>query len=363
MTYINTLATRTFGLKLVKREYTNIWGGILSIVLALFGSLLVSGLLIWTSGADVAEALKALFKGAFGSGNSFLETLVQATPLIFTGLAIVVAFRAKVWNIGAEGQFFAGAMTAAWVSMNLAALPRPILLTLIALASLVAGAVWGFIPGFLKARLGTNEIITTVMMNYIITFILSYLLDGIWSAPGDYFLQTPRFADATYLPTFFSSRLHLGFFMALLLAGIVYILLWKMPLGYEIRAIGINPLAAKYKGINIAKTIILVMVLSGAIAGLAGGSELTGLHHRLRLDISIGYGFTGIMIALLGKLNPFGVILAAIFFGALVNGSTAMQIFSGVPAALVLSVQGTVLIFLLIAEVLTKYQIQRVTHA
>ncbi|GIK42590.1 MAG: ABC transporter permease [Chloroflexota bacterium] len=363
MTNVNMLATRTFGLKLVKREYTNVWGEILAIVLALLGALIVSALLIWTSGADMGEALKALFKGAFGNGNSFLETLVQATPLIFTGLAIVVAFRAKVWNIGAEGQFFAGAMAAAWVSMNLIDLPRPVLLTVIVFASLVAGAVWGFIPGLLKARLGTNEIITTVMMNYIITFILSYLLDGIWSAPGDYFMQTPSFAVTTHMPTFFNSRLHLGFVLAILLAGIVYILLWKMPLGYEIRAIGVNSLAAKYRGINIAKTIILVMVLSGAIAGLAGGSELTGLHHRLRLDISVGYGFTGIMIALLGRLNPFGVILAAIFFGALVNGSTAMQIFSGVPAALVFSVQGIVLIFLLVAEVLTKYQIRRVSHA
>ena len=345
--------------QLEKYEPAN-WSRIAAVFIALIAALIVSALLISTSGADVMGALGSLYKGSFGSSNAFMETLVQATPIIFTGLAMTIVFRGRVWNIGAEGQFFAGALATAWISLNLAHLPPFLIILLILLASMIAGGFWGFIPGYLKAKLGISEIIVTIMMNYIMQYILSYLLSGPMQAEGDFFLQTPRFSSATYLPRFFNSRIHLGFFIAILLVGIVYILLWKTPLGFEIRAVGDNPTAARYKGINIKKIIILVMVLSGAIAGLAGGTELAGLHHRLRLDISTGYGYTGILIALLGRLNPIGVIPAAIFFGALVNGSTAMQINHGVPVALVYSIQGVVIIFLLMADAFTKYRIRRI---
>ena len=336
------------------------WSRIAAVFIALIFSLVVSALLIHTSGADVWGALGALYTGSFGSKNAFLETLVQATPIIYTGLAMVIVFRGRVWNIGAEGQFFAGALATALISMYFAHLPPILLISLILLASMLAGGFWGFIPGYLKAKLGISEIIVTIMMNYIMQSILSYLLGGPLQAEGDYFLQTPRFDATTYLPRFFNSRIHLGFLIALLLVGIIYILLWKTPLGYEIRAVGDNPTAARYKGINIQKIVIFLMVLSGAIAGLAGGTELSGLHHRLRLDISTGYGYTGILIALLGRLNPIGVIPAAIFFGALVNGSTAMQINFGVPVALVFLIQGVVIVFLLMADALTKYRFRRI---
>jgi simple sugar transport system permease protein len=345
--------------QLEKYEPKN-WARVAAVFIALIAGLLISALLIATSGADVTGALSALFIGSFGSKNAFLETLVQATPIIFTGLAMTVVFRGRVWNIGGEGQFFAGALATAWISMNLAHLPPFLIIFLILIASMAAGGLWGFIPGYLKAKLGISEIIVTIMMNYIMQYILSYLLSGPMQAEGDFFLQTPRFDTSTYLPRFFNSRIHLGFLIALLLVGIIYILLWKTPLGYEIRAVGDNPTAARYKGVNIKKIIIFVMVLSGAIAGLAGGTELAGLHHRLRLDISTGYGYTGIMIALLGRLNPIGVVPAAIFFGALVNGSTAMQINYGVPVALVYSIQGVVIVFLLMADALTKYRIRRI---
>jgi simple sugar transport system permease protein len=349
--------------KLERREHPGWWSQVLSVALALSGALLLSALLIRTAGADLGLALGSLFRGAFGSRNALLETLVQATPLIFTGLAVMVAFRGRIWNIGAEGQFFAGAIAATWVSLNLAHLPRPLFLTLIILTAGLGGAFWGWIPGILKTRFGASEIIVTVMMNYIIQYLLSFLLSTVWRQSGDFFLQSARFSEATYFPTILDSRLHLGFFVALATAVLTYILLWRTPLGYEIRAIGENPRASRYKGIPINRVIVLVMLISGAIAGLAGGSELAGLHHRLRLDISTGYGFTGILIALLGRLHPVGVILAAIFFGALVNGSTSMQIFTGVPVALVYSIQGIVLIFLLTTEVVTRYRIRRVADA
>jgi general nucleoside transport system permease protein len=347
-------------LRFVKRTQISTWMEILSVVAAVALSILASALLIATSGANPNEALLALFNGAFGSREAILETIVQATPLIFTGLAVLVAFRGKVWNIGAEGQFWAGAIAATWVSLTFAGLPRLLLLGLILLVSATAGALWGLIPGVLKMRFGANVVIVTIMMNYLIQYLLSYLLSGVWRDPDQFYIQTQKFSAATNFPTFFESRIHLGLLVALAIAVVVYLLLWKTPLGYEIRAIGDNPVSSRYKGINVEMTIVVVMLISGAIAGLAGGSELSGLHHRLKLDISSGYGFTGILIALLGRLNPFGVILASIFFGGLVNGSTSMQIFTGVPVALVYVVQGIVLIFLLIAEVAIRYRLERV---
>ena len=349
--------------KIVKRKVTNIWLEIGAIILALALSLLVSAALIATSGASPWEAMRALYKGAFGNWNAVLETLVQATPLMFTGLAMVVAFRAKIFNIGAEGQFFAGAMAATWINLNLTSLPNPVIIILVIVFSMIVGGFYGFIPGYLKARFNANVIIVTVMLNYVIILFLSFLLGGVWMDPEVFTLASKRFDVVTYFPTIFDSRLHLGLFLALIMSVIVYVILWKTPLGYQIRAIGDNPTAAKYKGTNIKLMTILVMVISGAIAGLAGGSEINGIHHRLLLDISTGYGFTGILIALLGRLHPFGVIPAAIFFGALVNGSVGMQIFTGVPVALVYSVQGIVLMCLLAAEALTLYKLERLPNA
>ena len=331
-----------------------------SILVAILVALLISAALIYTSGADVFGALLALFRGAFGSLNATLETLVQATPIMLTGLAMVIAFRGKVWNIGGEGQFFAGALATAWVCLNYPELPKTILYPMIILASLLGGAAWAFIPGLLKARFGISEIVVTVMMNYIMVGFTGYLLGGPWQAPNGHFLETARFKASTFLPTYFDSRIHLGFWMALVLVALLYLLLWKTPLGYEIRAVGENPVAAKYKGIKDGAVIIIIMLISGTIAGLAGGMELAGQAHRLRMDISTGYGYTGILIALLGRLNPLGVIPAAIFFGALVNGSTSMQINFNVPVPLVSTIQGVVLILLLVFDTAFRYRIRRV---
>ena len=352
-----------FKVRFEKRlELSRSWQ-VLSTLLGLVVAFLVSAILIASAQADILVAFTSLFNGAFGNGRTVAETLVQATPLIFTGLAIVIAFRARIWNIGAEGQLFAGAAAATWVGQQGGDLPPVVLIVLIILAAMLGGAFWGAIPGFLKAKLGVDEILVTIMMNFIMLFLLAFLISGPWRDPSSFYQQTATISETAQLPVIYSqSRLHIGFVIALLAAGSVYLLLWKTPLGYEIRAMGINSTAARHKGVDIAKTIIIIMVFSGALAGLAGGIEVAGLHHRLRLDISTGFGFTGIIIALLGRLHPVGVIITAILFGALINGALAMQIDTGVPIAIVSAIQGIILLALLMAEVLSRYRIRRGIH-
>lgn len=350
-------------LKIEKRKSKNPWVELLAVIVAVLCSLVVSGFLISASGADVREALGALYYGAFGSTDALLESLVQATPLMFTGLAVLVAFRAKIWNIGVEGQLWMAMVGATFANLYLSFLPQPLLSLVTVLMAIAGGAIWGLVAAVCLTRFNANIVIITIMLNYVVKYFISWLLGGVWREPGHHFYQSVRFAENTFLPTFFDSRLHIGFFVAILVACAIYILINKTSFGLEMRAIGENPTSSRYKGIRINRTILLIMALSGLIAGLAGVFELNGLHHRLKMDISHGLGFTGILIAILGRLNPFGVILAAFFFGALINGATAMQIFTGVPTALVSSVQGVVLVFVLAAEALTHYRIVRVSHA
>jgi simple sugar transport system permease protein len=347
--------------RIEKRTQVNPLVQVVSLVIALVAAMGVSSVLILSAGANVGEAFSALFSGGFGSWDAFLETLVKSTPMILTGLAATIAFRAQIWNIGAEGQLVTGAMFSFWAAMNLTYLPAPLLFVAILLAAFLGGALCGWIPGYLKARLNTNEIIVTVMMNYIVRYGLSFMLSGPWKDPSSYYLQSSMIPDQSLFPVLVTdSRLHAGFIVAVLIAIFFYILLFKTTFGYEVRALGLNPTAAKFKGIPISRIIIAVMVLSGGVAGLAGAGELVGLQHRLRLDISAGYGFTGIIIAMLANLHPIGVIFAAIFFGGLVNGSLRMQIVTGVPVAIVYVIQAVVLLFLLTAQVISNYQVRRV---
>lgn len=334
---------------------------LVSLVIALAAALMVSALLIQSAGASISEAFAALYGGGFGSWDAFLETLVKSSPIILTGLAATIAFRARIWNIGAEGQLVTGAMFSYWAAMNLTFLPIPLLFIAALLAAFAGGAVCGWIPGYLKARLNANEIIVTVMLNYIVRYLLSFMLSGPWKDPSSYYLQSSMVPEKAFFPLLISSsRLHAGFIIALLLAIILYFLLFKTVFGYEVRALGLNPIASKFKGIQIERVVIAVMILSGGIAGLAGAGELIGLQHRLRLDISSGYGFTGIIIAMLADLHPLAVVATAIFFGGLVNGSLRMQIVTGVPVAIIYVIQAVVLLFLLTAQVLSRYQVQRV---
>ena len=334
----------------------------LGLLVGLTSSFGVCGLLIVLAGNNVFTAYGSLLSGSFGSKYAIYETLVQATPLILTGLAAAVAFRARIWNIGGEGQFFAGTMGAFWVGNQWGdGLSSGAIIPLLIIGAACAGAIWGAIPGILKARFETNEIITTVMMNFLIVYIMSYLLSDPWRAPDTYYYQTSRLPQSTYIPKIFSgSRLHWGFVLAVGCLLFIWWLINSTTFGFEARALGVNRLAAGYAGIGVQKTTVLVMAVSGALAGVAGGVEVAALHHRLTMDLNTaGYGFAGIIVALLARLKPWAVIIAAIGFGGLRNGAIKMQISTGIPEALVSVVQGLTLLFVLIFAVAVRYEFRR----
>ena len=350
--------------KIERRLETTLAQELMAVVAGLAVAVVLCGGLIWLAGSEIIPSYQALLKGAFGTENAVLETLVQATPLIFTGLAATFAFRAKVWNIGGEGQLFAGAMGAFLASDLLGdSLPKlPLLIVIFAFAA-SGGALWGGLAGVLRTRFGVNEIIATVMLNFVILNVVSFMLSDWWQDPLSFYYQTARMPDVAALPRLVAgSRLHLGFLIALFLAATVWFVLERTSFGYEVRSIGVNPRVAEYGGIRGAKVILLTMFISGALAGMGGASELAGVHMRLQLDISDNLGFTGIIIALVARLRPVGVIIAAIVAGALTNGATTMQLTTGVPAALVDVLRGLALVFVLIGAVAVNYRIRRVAR-
>ena len=330
------------------------------ITMAIFLAFLVSALLISMADANVLEAAKALFIGAFGTSRKLLETLVQATPLIFTGLAMTIAFRGRVWNVGAEGQYIAGAMAASGIGFVLERVSPGLAVPAVFIAGALAGALVAVIAAVIKAKFKADEIIVTVMLNFIVMALLSYLLTGPWQDPASFYLHTPPVPESAKMPKLASvGNLHLGFILGLVLCGIGYVVLKWTPFGFRVRALGANPDAAEYKGVDPDRMLIIIMVLSGAIAGLGGAGELAGVTYRLRMDVSVGFGYTGIIIALLARLNPLGVIAVATLFGALVNGSTAMQVATNVPVALVHAIQAIILIFVIAATTLSQYRIRK----
>ncbi len=322
-------------------------------LLAIFTAMVVSGIIIAAVGGNPIAAYLGLLEGAFGSPRALSETAVWATPYIFAGLAVAVAFKGGLFNIGAEGQLAFGAVTAAligyalpgWLHMSL---PAFIHIPLAVGLGMLAGAIWAAIPGALKAYTGGHEVINTIMMNYIALNLTSFLLNGPMKNPDPMNLsaRTPEIAISARIPPLFPDlRVHWGFVLALIVAVIIWWLLWKTTMGFEIRTVGANPDAAKYAGINVKRTIVITMALSGALAGLAGAIEVTALNYRHELGFSVGYGFDAIAIALLGKTNPFGVVLAAILFGAMRNGGTRMQFMTQIPVDIISVIQGLILLF------------------
>ena len=330
-------------------------------LIALAITAVIIGLLVAIAGVSPLDAFSSLYDGAFGDRESALETLVQATPLILTGLAAAVAFRAGVWNIGGQGQFIAGAIGTWWVYDTMPGLPAPLLFVAMFAGAAVFGAVWASVASVLLVRYGTNEILTTVMLNFVIDYMLSWLLSEPWQANDTPYSQTERMVESTFLPRFFDdSRLHLGFALALAMAAVVHFLVRRTTLGFELRAIGVNKQAASYKGISVGAATIAVMAVSGALAGLAGSGELLGLHHRINFEFGEQMiGFTGIIIALVARLHPAGVIVVAIAFAGLLNGSTQMQVGTGIPAALVTVIEGVALVLVLLAAVACRYRLRR----
>ena len=317
----------------------------------------------------IATAYGALFQGSIGSpteiyqgiqaylasGDSELlmqalwpitESLVAATPYILAGLGVALGFRCGLFNIGVEGQFFIGALCSAWVGYTFTDLPWFIHLPLAVLAGAVGGAFWGAIPGYLKAVTGAHEVVNTIMMNWIAFRLSDWLLNGPMKATG-YRPITPQIEATAALPRIFPPplRFHVGFFLALAVAALVYWLLFKTTVGFEIRAVGANPDAARYAGISITWNFVLAMVLSGALAGLAGATQVLGTDHWVGQGFSAGYGFDAIALALLGKSHPLGVVIAGVLFGTLRSGATRMQSMAGIPIDIISIIQALVIIF------------------
>jgi simple sugar transport system permease protein len=317
----------------------------------------------------IATAYGSLFEGSLGSparmlaalqsgdrraiANAFFpifDSLVTTTPYIFAGLAVAVGFRAGLFNIGVEGQLFIGAICSVWVGFAIKGLPPMVHIPLALLAGAAGGAAWAFIPAILKAKTGAHEVINTIMMNYIAFRLSEWLLSdrGPLKRPQDANPISPFIEKSAELPRFFPDpiRFHLGFFIALGVAALVYWFLFKTTLGFEIRTVGANPNAAKYAGMSITRNIIIAMCLSGALAGLAGANEVLGLNHNLALAFSSGYGFDSIALALLGKSHPGGVVLSALLFGTLRSGATRMQSVARIPIDIIAVIQALIIAFI-----------------
>jgi general nucleoside transport system permease protein len=366
-------------------------------ILAVLAAFLVGAGILLLQGVNPLEAYREMFVGAFGTKNGLTDTLVKAIPLLLVGLGIAIAFRGGVINIGAEGQLIVGALLTTYVGVELVGDFPPAFAILIGLlAGAFMGAVWGMIPGYLKARLGVNEILSTIMMNQIAIQIGYYLLrrpmiDPAELAAGTNIPQSARLARSLDMPRFTDlarslgitrsaadmelegylgqvygalvepSRLHSGLILAIIMAILVYVLLWRTTLGYRIRAVGLSRSASEYAGIHVGHTMVLSMTLSGMFAGLAGAVEILGLHHRMfePTAVSAGYGFSGIVAALFGKLHPLGIIPSSILFGGLLVGGDKMQRAMQIPQVMIVAVLGLVVLFVVSTDYLVQRRVTR----
>lgn len=346
----------------IKQILRSISEAVLIPSLAILTAVIVGGIIIISVGGDPIRAYAGLIEGSFGSTKALSETAVWATPYIFAGLAVALAFKGGLFNIGAEGQLAVGAVFSALIGYALPEwlgfdLPIMIHLPLTVIFGMLMGGVWAGIVGWLKAYTGGHEVINTIMMNYIALNTTSFLLNGVMKdrSPTNVIARTPLIAESAHLPPIFEGlRVHWGFVFALLVAVFIWWLLNKTTLGFEIRTVGLNPHAAQYAGINVKRTIVLTMVFSGMLAGLAGSIEVTGLNYRHELGFSIGYGFDAIAIALLGKSHPLGVVLAAFLFAAMRNGATRMQFITQLPVDLISVLQALILLFVA-ADAIVRY--------
>ncbi|MBF6612164.1 MAG: ABC transporter permease [Chloroflexi bacterium] len=331
-------------------------------LLAIFTALVIGALIILATGASVTSAYSGLFVGAFGTPLAIANTLVEATPYIFAGLAVALGFKCGLFNIGVEGQLAMGAMSAAVAGYAITGLPLIIHLPLAILAGVLGGAIWGAIPGFLRAKTGAHEVITTIMLNYIALRLTDYLIKGPFLDRSSSAPRTPFIAPSAELPYLFGPdyRLNAAFLLALVMVGVIWWLLNKTTIGFEIRTVGSNPDAAQYAGMSITRSFVLAMAISGGLAGLAGVGQVLGLEHNLKASFSAGYGFDSIAIALLARSNPIAIIPAAIFWGALRNGAGLMQLQSGISINLINIIQALVIIFVAADQIVRwLYRIRR----
>ena len=348
----------------MKRVLNKVFEALLPL-LAVPVAFLIGAMMLLALGANPLEAYGAMITGAFGDVSGLTQTLVKATPLLLVGLGVCIAFRGGVINIGGEGQIIVGALAATAVAVGFKEWPGLVLLPLCMLAGVLAGAIWGGVPGILKARLGVNEILSTVMMNAIAVQLSNYLLRGPMIDPKEIEAGT-RIAQSALLPRSVwltrlvpQTLLHSGAIIAVVLAVVVFIFLWRTTIGYRIRAVGLNRDAAKYAGIKVPFYQALSLILGGAFAGLAGAIEVMGVQHRMMENLASGYGFSGIVAALFGSLHPLGSIPASILFGGLLVGADKMQRAVQVPSALIDTLLGLVVLLVVGSQVISRRRARR----
>ena len=317
-------------------------------------SLVLVGIMLALIGVDPLQAYGVMVKKSFASKFGLAELCVKTTPIILTGLAVAIPLRAGLWNIGAEGQLYMGAFAASAVALTLH-LPGPFMLPAMFLASAIMGAAWAAVPGFLKAKFDLNEIISTLLLNYVAIYWVEYLVYGPLRGREVYnFPYSDLFVESALLPRFFGTRFHLGVFIAIFIAIFVYYVITKTEFGFAVKVVGANPKAADYAGISRQKTILYAMMLGGAIAGIAGMIEVSGIHLRLRPGISTGYGYAGIPVALLAGGNPLLVMLSALLFGFLYVGGSALQTTYSIPVSIVYVFQALIVLFIIAGNSIAK---------
>jgi general nucleoside transport system permease protein len=327
---------------------------------AIIATFVIASLLVLAAGASPFSVFYLVAKGAAGSQFALLETLTRATPLIFTGLAVAVAFRAKLWNIGAEAQLYIGGVVTVVLGTGALPLPSYLLIPIIMIAAMAAGALLLLGPAILKTRFGVDEVVTTLLLNFIVLLFVSMLLEGVLKDPtGLGWPQSSKVIAEAQLPRIIQGkRLHFGFVIAIVSAVICWVIMKKTVLGYEMRAVGNNKEAANFAGIPVNRVLIQTALLSGGLAALAGLSEVSGLKGNLTLDLSPGYGYSGIVVAMLAMLNPLGVIASAIFVAGIFVGADAMSRTAGVPSYIAQVMVATALLTMVTAILLTRYRVR-----
>jgi simple sugar transport system permease protein len=349
-------------------DYKKLLSGLVEPLLplaAVAAALVIGAIMLLALGVNPLEAYGVLFSGPLGSVSGFTQMLVKATPLLLVGLGITIAFRGGVINIGGEGQLIVGALVSTALALYLPGWPGWLVMVLALIGGAVGGGVWGSVPGALKARLGVNEILSTIMMNAIALQLANFLLRGPMIDPKEIEAGT-RIAQSAQLPAEVwlarlvpRTLLNAGAILAVVMAVVVYIFLWRTTIGYRIRAVGLNPEASRYAGIPVPLYQMLALTLGGAFAGLAGAVEVLGVQHRMLEGLSGGYGFTGIVAALFGKLHPLGTIPASVLFGGLLVGADRMQRAVQVPSSLIDALLGLVVLFVVSSDIWVRYRARR----
>ena len=347
--------------EIVSRPPVPPWARVVIPVAAVLTTLVLAAIPIVVAGGDLWRSYFYLFRGALGTRLNLLETLVKASPLIFTGLAVAFAFRARFWNIGAEGQLLAGALAATWLGTSAGGVPQAFLVPALILTGFAAGGLWATVPALLRTRLKVDDVVSSLLLNYVMLHFMGALLFGPLQQPGSSWPRSAAIVEAARYPILIArSRFHLGIPLAFFAALVIWFVNERTVFGFRVKAVGAGARAALFGGIPTTAVIVKTAMVSGGLAGIAGVGELAAIHYHLLMDISPGYGYSGIVIAMLGGLHPIGVVLSALFFSVIVVGAQTMSRMTGVPSYIAEVIQGMALMVMLVFLLFTEYRVRLV---